>query len=223
MMIVIQTNDGSTTVELPDSGLTYHSKHGAIQESQHVFIDSGLHFYLSNNAKPLIHIFEMGFGTGLNCLLTYKAIQGLPVKISYSTIELHPLPKSVYSTLNYCSNENLNSLAKIFELMHESEWNQPVQLSSSFQLLKIHGDIISFVPPAKYDIIYFDAFAPGSNPDQWTEAIFQKLSDSLNPQSVFVTYSSKVSVRRALEPAGFNVQKIPGPRGKREIVRAIKQ
>ena len=139
MMIIVQTNDGSTTVELPDSGLTYHSKHGAIQESQHVFIDSGLHFYLSNNAKPLIHIFEMGFGTGLNCLLTYKAIQGLPVKIAYSTIELNPLPKSVYRSLNYCSTENLRSLAEVFEQMHAAEWNQPVQLSSSFQLLKIKG------------------------------------------------------------------------------------
>src|SRR5688500_8309924 len=100
-MMVINTNDGSSTVQLEDSGLTYHSKHGAIQESQHVFIDSGLLYTLQHTAKSELHIFEMGFGTGLNCLLTFKAVRKLPVKIYYTAAELHPLPPEIYNSLNY--------------------------------------------------------------------------------------------------------------------------
>ncbi|HSB93120.1 MAG TPA: tRNA (5-methylaminomethyl-2-thiouridine)(34)-methyltransferase MnmD [Flavitalea sp.] len=223
MMIVINTNDGSSTIELPELGWTYHSKHGAINESQHVFIEAGLLYYLDRNPEPEVHIFEMGFGTGLNCLLSFKVTQELPIKVYYTGIEMHPLHDSVYNSLNYCLNEQLYVLKDVFQQMHSSEWEKPVKLSSSFQLTKINADIRNFIPHKSYDVIYFDAFAPGDTPDQWTEDIFKRFYTVLNPQSVFVTYSSKVIVRRALESAGFSVHKIPGPAGKREIVRAIKQ
>jgi tRNA U34 5-methylaminomethyl-2-thiouridine-forming methyltransferase MnmC len=222
-MIVINTNDGSPTVQLEDSGLTYHSKHGAIQESQHVFIDSGLSFTLQHSTKSELHIFEMGFGTGLNCLLSFKAVNQLPVKIYYTAIELYPLPPEVYHSLNYGTDDSLTAYIDTFERMHSAEWNRPVQLSTYFQLLKIKADITSVNLTDKYDIIYYDAFAPAAYPDQWTEAIFRKLADALNPESLLLTYSSRVSVRRALESVGFVVEKIPGPFGKREIVRARKQ
>jgi len=222
-MIVINTNDGSSTVQLEDSGLTYHSKHGALQESQHVFIESGLLYTLQHTAKSELHIFEMGFGTGLNCLLSFIAVNQLPVKIYYTAAELHPIPAEIYHSLNYGSIDSLRPHVDIFETMHSADWNQPVQLSPSFQLLKIQADITSMNLAQKFDIIYYDAFAPATYPDQWTEVVFKKMAEALNQQSVLVTYSSRVSVRRAMEAAGFLVQKIPGPFGKREIVRAIKQ
>jgi tRNA U34 5-methylaminomethyl-2-thiouridine-forming methyltransferase MnmC len=222
-MIVINTNDGSSTVQLEDSGMTYHSKHGAIQESQHVFIDSGLLFTLQQSTRSELHIFEMGFGTGLNCLLSFKAVHQLPVKIYYTGIELYPLPPEIYHSLNYGTDYSLKPYLDTFERMHSAEWNHPVQLSTDFELFKIQGDITSINLTRRYDIIYYDAFAPAEYPDQWTEEVFRKLADALNPGSVLVTYSSRVSVRRALEAAGFRVEKIPGPVGKREIVRARKQ
>jgi tRNA U34 5-methylaminomethyl-2-thiouridine-forming methyltransferase MnmC len=222
-MIVIKTNDGSSTVQLEDSGLTYHSKHGAIQESQHIFIDSGLSFTLQHSTKSELHIFEMGFGTGLNCLLSFKAVDQLPVNIFYTAIELYPLPPEVYHSLNYSTDDSLYPYTDTFERMHSAEWNLPVQLSTTFQLLKIRADITSVNLSGRYDIIYYDAFAPTANPDQWTGEIFSKLADALNPGSLLLTYSSRVSVRRALQSAGFVVEKIPGPFGKREIVRAKKQ
>jgi tRNA U34 5-methylaminomethyl-2-thiouridine-forming methyltransferase MnmC len=222
-MMVIITNDGSSTVHLEESGLTYHSKHGAIQESQHVFIDSGLLYSLKHNAKPELHIFEMGFGTGLNCLLTFNATFQLPVRVSYTAIDLHPLPPAIYDSLNYCDDELLRVHQDTFHTMHTAAWNLPVQLSTSFQLTKIQADVASISLPQTFDIVYYDAFAPSTYPDQWTEQIFKKLFDALKPNSLLVTYSSRVSVRRALEAAGFIVVKVPGPFGKREIVRAIKK
>ena len=222
-MMVINTNDGSSTVQLEDSGLTYHSKHGAIQESKHVFIDSGLMYTLQHTGKSDLHVFEMGFGTGLNCLLSFIAVRQLPVNIYYTAVELHPLTPDIYHSLNYGTIDSLQPHGDTFEQMHASEWNTPVQLSASFTLLKIQADITRVNLDQKCDIIYYDAFAPATYPEQWTEDVFKMMANALNPQSVLVTYSSRVSVRRALEAAGFIVKKIPGPFGKREIVRALKQ
>src|SRR6478752_3518057 len=157
-MIVINTNDGSTTVRLEDAGLTYHSTHGAIQESEHVYIESGLQYYIHNFSNTDIHIFEMGFGTGLNCLLTFAATRELPLTISYTSIELHPLSQPIYEALNFCSKEDLQQYKETFRRMHDAEWNRPIQLSPSFSLTKVQSDIRNFIFPGPYDIVYFDAF-----------------------------------------------------------------
>lgn len=221
--MIIVTRDGSHTIQLDDSAITYHSIHGAIQESMHVFIKEGLHEWMNKNSSSPVRIFEMGFGTGLNALLTYMEAKKTGINIEYSSIEKFPLERNAYSLLNYPSqlNETMN---KLFLYMHESPFNTEVQLDPCFSLLKIKGDLQDIAVPASapYNIIYFDAFAPTAQPELWTEEVFKKMYSLLGNNGLLVTYCSKGIVRRAMEAAGFCIQKIPGPPGKREMVRALK-
>jgi len=222
-MKVVETNDGSSTIVLEEFGITYHSKHGALQESNHVFIDAGLNYYLQHSPGKDVRIFEMGFGSGLNCLLTYAGTSGLSVNVHYTALDLYPLPGDIWRQLNYCKLAAVESYSDIFTSMHMSNWNNESQLSSRFALSKVIGDIRNFSTRQLYDVVYFDAFSQESNPDQWTAEVFSSIYNSVSDNGLLVTYSSKVIVRRALEQAGFLVQKIPGPYGKREIVRALKK
>jgi len=214
------TADGSHTITLPGTPLAYHSLHGAVQESMHVFIKAGLTPLLPKSSA--MRIFEMGFGTGLNALLSLKkALEGGGY-IYYTAVELYPLTPPEYTTLNYCSLLQQPGLQPYFIQMHSAPWDDVIFIHPMFTLHKIKASLTSITLQEEFDLIFFDAFAPEDQPELWTEAIFAKMYAMLADSGVLVTYSAKGSVRRALMTAGFIVEKLPGPPGKREIIRAVK-
>jgi tRNA U34 5-methylaminomethyl-2-thiouridine-forming methyltransferase MnmC len=217
---IIPTGDGSHTVEIPDLGITYHSTRGAIQESQHVFIKAGLHHAFEQFPEEEIRVLEMGFGTGLNALLTVLEAQEHERKIEYTTIEQYPLSIEDAETLNYTATLGHS---EAFKVIHNAAWNEPVSITPEFILNKLLADLINVDLAAPFHVIYYDAFAPEAQPELWTEAIFRKLYDAMAEGGVVTTYCSKGSVRRAMVAAGFTVKKIPGPPGKREMVQAFKR
>lgn len=214
------TQDGSHTIAIPGSNITYHSTHGAVQESKHVFLHAGLLPLLQKPGK--VHVFEMGFGTGLNALLTLQQAINNNRQIHYTTAELYPLATHEYNPLNYCELLRAAELQPYFTAMHEAMWNKDVNIHPLFTLHKIQDSIENMFLPHKCHLIYYDAFAPGDQPELWTEKIFANMFAMLENNGILVTYSSKGAVRRALQAAGFTVTRLPGPPGKREITRAIK-
>lgn len=221
-MKLLPTADGSLTIQLEGKDTTYHSRHGALQESKQVYIDCGLHYVLQNLPGSEISIFEMGFGTGLNVLLTFIETANRELEVRYDSIDVQPIASSISAALNYASQLAQPGLEALFMKLHSTPWNESVHLSPRFRLKKMLSDIHFFLPDRKYDLIYYDAFSPRDMPDQWTVPIFEKMHSMLKERGVLVTYCSKSIVRRAMEAAGFDVHKLPGPRGKREIVRALK-
>lgn len=211
------TNDGSNTLYLPGLDEGYHSFNGAIQESLHVFITEG---FLKVDL-PVIKIFEVGFGTGLNALLTWLAATRLEKRVIYQGIEMHPLEEVTWQDLNYPEMLGGNTPDQ-FRKIHRSLWGQEVDLDQSFRLCKIHDDIQLFKHSAKFNLVYFDAFAPDKQPEMWTEEIFQRLFNAMEKRAVLVTYSSKSSIRRRLSEIGFQVAKVKGPPGKIEMIRATR-
>lgn len=216
---LIPTTDGSHTVAIPDMQVTYHSHHGAIRESLHVFIGAGLLPALELFPKE-IAILEMGWGTGLNGLLTCQHMASLPAIVHYHTLEQFPLEPEITAALNYCEQLNAPELQPVFEQMHAASWNEEVHITEKFYLQKIRTGLLSFRPMRLYNLIYFDAFAPTAQPELWTQEVFEKLFSALVPGGILVTYCSKGVVRRAMQAAGFTVEKLAGPPGKREMVRA---
>ena len=220
---VLVTADGSHTIAIPEMGVTYHSSHGAIQESMHVFIKSGLHYFLEHIKEPgAISIFEMGFGTGLNTLLTLSEAEKNQHRIYYETIEPYPLEAPTFKLLNYCEALKRPDLKELFAQMHECAWNTTVAITPHFSFKKINTSLPDYTADKSFNIIYFDAFAPDIQPDLWTAAIFKKLYNSMQENAVLTTYCSKSIVRKAMAEAGLKVEKITGPPHKREIVRAMK-
>lgn len=217
---LIVTDDGSHSLSIPELGVSYHSTHGAIQESQHIFIQEGLTPLLAKHAA--LSIFEMGFGTGLNALLTYIAIENYPVKIYYETIETSPIDVALAASLNYTALLNRPDLQSHFLQLHQLPWDSPQQISERFYLYKRRVSITDILLTSTFNLVYFDAFDPETQPALWTATIFSKLYDAMAEVGILVTYCSKGVVRRAMQEAGFIVEKIPGPPGKREIVRARK-
>jgi tRNA U34 5-methylaminomethyl-2-thiouridine-forming methyltransferase MnmC len=216
---IFETGDGSHSLLVPGWNVTYHSRFGAIAESLHVFIEAGLkHILLRSPSK--ISILEMGFGTGLNALLTLIETQLLPVRVHYETLETEPLEPSISTALNYCDTLGKPEMQPFFNELHESSWNAPQTISTGFELFKRREDITDALFHNNYDLVYFDAFDPATQPGVWTPTIFKKIYDAMNEKGVLVTYCSKGAVRRAMHDAGFGVQKLTGPKGKREIVRA---
>jgi tRNA U34 5-methylaminomethyl-2-thiouridine-forming methyltransferase MnmC len=215
---IVITEDGSHSLYIPDMDEHYHSIHGAIQESKHVFINSGLNYC----NKPAITVFEVGFGTGLNALLTLLESEITNVTIYYYCIEKYPLIPQEFNTLNY--HEQLNINQELLLKIHNSEWNTPINITNNFILHKTHGDLTSdsFENIPFFDVIYFDAFAPNKQPDLWNTNIYSKIFDHSNLESIFVTYCAKGVVRRELQEAGFTVERIAGPPGKKEMLRAFK-
>lgn len=208
------TADGSATIAIPAMQVTYHSKHGAVQESMHVFIQAGLNWMIKKGLSH-IRIFEMGFGTGLNALLTAEHIESKPINCAYYSAEAFPLTKAEFANLNYANQVLLQQL-------HTSLWNEASAITSNFTLHKLHTSLDACTIDDPIDLIYYDAFAPSAQPDLWTEAIFTKLFHWTAPGGILVTYCSKGDVRRAMQAAGWIIEKIPGPPGKREMVRAHK-
>ena len=214
---LIITEDGSHSLYVPELCEHYHSVHGAVNESNHVFINEGL---LRLNKKQL-SIFEVGFGTGLNAFLTYNTASKLNLGVIYHTIDTYQLPESLFNKLNYpeiCMIEDRD----LFLQIHNSKWNTEVGLSDSFKLLKILADIRDYTLPSIYDLIYFDAFAPDKQPELWELPVFDKIFRSMKPGGILVTYSAKGDVRRLLSGIGFSVEKRPGPGRKRHMTVARK-
>jgi len=209
---IITTSDGSHSLLNTTLDETYHSVHGAVQESMHVFIKHGLEAWVEKNPGKTINIFEVGFGTGLNALLT--ALTGLPVH--YASIESMPLDESVYSQLNYSPNDLLQRL-------HEAPWDKEFNISN-FKLKKIHSTLQSAsLLQAGFDIIYFDAFAPSKQPAMWEFPIIEKVCAALTTGGLFVTYCAKGQLKRDLKSLGMEVETLVGPPGKKEMVRGTKK
>jgi tRNA U34 5-methylaminomethyl-2-thiouridine-forming methyltransferase MnmC len=215
---IVLTADGSHTIAIPQMNVSYHSKYGAIQESIHVFIEAGLR-YLTNQS---VNLFEMGLGTGLNAFLTAIEAEKTQRKIYYTAVELFPLSKEEAKSLNYA--EQLQH-GELFQKIQECKWSEDVTISEFFTLRKENISLLKYPMPCKaeaFNLIYYDAFAPSAQPELWTKQIFEKLFTMLAENGVLVTYCSKGDVKRALMVAGFKATKLPGPKGKREMLRAEK-
>jgi tRNA U34 5-methylaminomethyl-2-thiouridine-forming methyltransferase MnmC len=216
---LIITRDGSHTLAIPEMKVMYHSIHGAIKESMHVYIQAGLHYALSQFSDTPLRIFEMGFGSGLNAMLTAMEAEKVQRLIHYTSAEAYPLTIEEIQALNYgmtLKNELL------FKQLHEVPWSQEVTIHSFFILKKLEVDLFNFSTNQSFHLIYYDAFAPAAQPELWTQEAFELLFQMLVLGGILVTYCSKGNVRRAMQAAGFTVSKLQGPPGKREMLKAQK-
>lgn len=216
---IVLTSDGSHTIRLDDLDENYHSGHGALQEANHVFIRNGLN-YLTDKKK--IRIFEMGFGTGLNALLSVQFAEHNEIEIEYSGIEAYPVEKKMISQLNYTELVP-EKFAGVFDLMHDVSWNVQHFMQPNFKFTKIHRKIEEWVGEKEsFDIVFFDAFGPRAQGEMWHPDVLGKMFNLLSTGGVFVTYCAKGQLKRDLRSLGFEVESLPGPPGKREMTRAIK-
>jgi tRNA U34 5-methylaminomethyl-2-thiouridine-forming methyltransferase MnmC len=214
---IIKTSDGSHSIYVPEIDEHYHSVHGAVQESTVIFINNGFDFC---KADP-ISILEIGFGTGLNALLTaIKSMDGTR-EVNYTSIENYPLDNKTINSLNYHEFAGENG-REIFHLIHSSPWNTTVNICKNFNLHKMEADFTKEKLPGKYDLIYFDAFGPDKQPEMWTREMFSGISAVTNKKGILVTYSAKGEVKRSLKACGFEVTLLAGPPGKRQMIRAVK-
>ncbi len=217
--IIIQTDDGSSSIYLPDLDEHYHSKHGAINEAYHVFIKNGLDLF-DNGSK--IEILEIGLGTGLNCFITFLESQKRNLQIDYEGVEAFPLKAEEISQLNYVEELIAADHKNIFNKIHKIEWDKQIEINPNFILKKRKQFFKEINDENIFNLIYFDAFGAKVQPELWTEYIFKKMYDALKNKGILVTYSAKGSVRRAMQSVGFEVERLPGPPGKREMLRGRK-
>lgn len=215
---IIKTSDGSTTIHLPDWDESYHSKHGAIQEALHVFIKNGFSLF---KGKP-ISILEIGFGTGLNAFITFLEAQKNEQKVNYVGVEAYPVAAEEVLQMNYAGELNAGDQMAIFEKMHQSQWGEPMALSEDFTLTKRQQFFHEVEDEQVFDLIYFDAFGFRVQPELWSLEIFQKMYRALKPSGILVTYAARGIIKRNMIEAGFSVEKMAGPPGKREMFRASK-
>ncbi|MEC4048638.1 tRNA (5-methylaminomethyl-2-thiouridine)(34)-methyltransferase MnmD [Flavobacterium sp. SUN046] len=216
---IIQTEDGSTTIHLTDLNESYHSKHGAIQEAYHVFIKNGLSLFEGKS----VSILEIGFGTGLNTFITY--LEGLKSykEINYTGIEAYPISASEVAQMNYVQELEAQESSNIFDLIHNCPWEVPFSITPHFSLIKRQQLFQDISEVNSYDLIYFDAFGFRVQPELWSEEIFQLMYNSLKNEGVLVTYACRSSIKKAMLAVGFEVEKLPGAPGKREMLRAFKR
>ncbi len=217
---LLKTADGSTTIHLPEINEQYHSKHGAIQESKHVFIKKGLDKV--SELEKNISILEIGFGTGLNALLTYFEAKTNALVINYTTVEAFPVVDSEWKALNYGALVDGKKGQEVFYNLHEVPWEEKNKISDFFDITKQEKKFENITDSNKYDLVYFDAFGARVQPELWTETIFEIMYQAMKTNGVLVTYSAKGSARRAMQAVGFTVERLEGPPGKREMLRAIK-
>ncbi len=214
-----ETMDGSHTLYLEEIDEHYHSTFGAVQESQHVFIQAGFEHCRGEEVTVL----EIGFGTGLNCYLTMLASLGSDQQVRYYAAEKFPLPAEIWKKLNFPSF-SMDSNPDLFSNLHNAPWNTETQILSRFFLHKMETDILQtniFDLPA-LDLVYFDAFSPEKQPELWSQPVFEPIYSKMKDGGILVTYCAKGYVRRLLQAVGFQVERIPGPPGKREMLRARK-
>ncbi|HET6243012.1 MAG: tRNA (5-methylaminomethyl-2-thiouridine)(34)-methyltransferase MnmD [Bacteroidetes bacterium] len=212
------TSDGSHTVYHPQTQQHYHSIHGAIQESEHVFIDAGLKVIESKE----ISILEIGFGTALNCFLTAMYAMENNLNIHYTGIEPFPLDLKIVQELNYTQKLKKQQFNNVFLKMHDSQMDHWIEINSNFNLIKVQQKIEDAILMDQYNLVYFDAFAPGAQPELWLPEIFNKIYNSMLPGGILTSYCAKGEFKRTLKKSGFILEALPGPLGKREMVRAIK-
>jgi len=215
---IIQTADGSTTIRLPDWNEHYHSKHGAIQEAKHVFIKNGLDLFEN---KPVV-IMEIGFGTGLNAFISFIESKNKNQQIDYVGIEAYPVSAAEVSGMNYISELDATQFAGIFKQMHTANWEEKIELSDRFSLVKRKQLFDDISDTEQFDLIYFDAFGYRVQPELWRTEIFRKMYTALKPKGILVTYAARGIVKRSMLEVGFTVEKLAGPPGKREMLRASK-
>ncbi len=216
--VVVHTADGSTSIHLPELNESYHSKHGAIQEAQHVFIKNGLDLFQNQT----ISILEIGFGTGLNAFITLLESPKRQLTIHYTGVEAYPVTLPEVQAMNYVAELHAQDQASLFEQMHKSAWEQLIPLSPFFSLCKRQQRIQDIVDEGTFNLIYFDAFGYRVQPELWSDEIFRKMYAALMSNGVLVTYAATGAVRRSMLAAGFTVEKLAGPPGKREMLRAKK-
>ncbi len=219
---VVITGDGSSTIHLPEWDEQYHSKHGAIQEAYHVFIKHGLQHVYDFGETNNLAILEIGFGTGLNAFITLLEADKLKLSIDYFGVEAYPVAMDEIKQLNYPKQLQVSKNEELFKKLHVVGWNESNEISKNFSLTKQNRFFSEINEKTMYNLIYFDAFGARVQPELWTEKIFQKMFDALIDGGVLVTYAAKGSVRRAMQAVGFKVEKLPGPPGKREMLRATK-
>jgi tRNA U34 5-methylaminomethyl-2-thiouridine-forming methyltransferase MnmC len=234
---IIITADGSKTIHIIEWNEQYHSIHGAIQEANHVYIKHGLLFFVENNQnssvissevenqfqspKSNLSILEIGFGTGLNAFLTILKSEEMEIAINYVGVDAYPVSAEESAAMNYPEQLDINKSDK-YDRIHQVPWEKKHAITSNFELTKQKKFFIDIDDKELYDLIYFDAFGARVQPELWTEDIFKKMYDALRPNGILVTYAAKGSVRRAMISVGFNVEQLPGPPGKREMLRARK-
>lgn len=214
---VVMTSDGSPTLYIPSIDEHYHSIHGAIQESAHIYIRNALDMV----PGPDIRLFEMGFGTGLNACLSCIQAEKRGLNLIYHSVELYPLNYKILTQL-LAYYEKAGIFPDLFKKIHDCEWEREVRISEFFTLKKIFCDFTDYIPEAEYDVIYFDAFGPQVRNDMWSADIFLKVSGMMKPGARLSTFSSKGEVKRSMLSAGLLVNPVPGPPGKREIIVASK-
>ena len=212
------TADGSHTLYVPSLDEHYHSHFGAITESRHIFINAGL----ASLSADKVSILEVGFGTGLNALLTALFAGEHNVSVSYTSLEKYPLEPSVVRQLNYGHLAGSNG-PELFEAIHQAPWGTATDITEWFSLNKILTDLTTEDPRGIFDLVYFDAFGPDKQPEMWTEEVMGRIAAVTRSGSVFVTYSAKGSLKRMLRTLGFDVTLLPGPPGKRVMTRAVKR
>jgi tRNA U34 5-methylaminomethyl-2-thiouridine-forming methyltransferase MnmC len=216
---IIQTLDGSTTIHLPEWDECYHSKHGAIQEAEHVFIKNGLALFPNTN----VSILEIGFGTGLNSFITFLESIKRSQTINYVGVEAYPVSALEVLAMNYVAELDAEQHKAIFETMHTSNWEEKIILAPHFEITKRKKFFEQIEDVDAFDLIYFDAFGYRVQPDLWSTEIFERMYKALKEEGVLVTYAARGVVKRSMIEVGFTVEKLAGPPGKREMFRAFKK
>ncbi|RXG12356.1 tRNA U34 5-methylaminomethyl-2-thiouridine-forming methyltransferase MnmC [Leeuwenhoekiella aestuarii] len=220
---IVRTGDGSTTIQLVEWNEQYHSMHGAVQEARHVFLKMGFDFFLEKHPEASqLDILEIGFGTGLNALLTLIHAENKQLVISYEGVEAYPVSMEEIEQLNYLEAIEAKNYEDVFNSMHQTDWEVAATITKKFQLKKRQQIFETITDKDQHNLIYFDAFGARVQPELWGESIFEKMYAALKANGVLVTYAAKGSVRRAMQAVGFAVERLPGPPGKREMLRATK-
>lgn len=219
---IIQTEDGSNSIFVPSLDETYHSTYGAVTESQYVFVQEGLNFYLNSNFKSEVNILEVGFGTGLNALLTLAFCELWAFPIKFTSLEPFPLDLEITNNLNYCNNRLLFKKEAAFKQIHKIDWQVESEITKHFSLTKKEIRLEDFDTNKQFDLIYFDAFAPNKQPEVWDIDVLEHATNMLLEKGMLVTYCASRQFRRNLISLGLEVEVLKGPPGKLEMVRAIK-
>lgn len=220
---IITTEDGSHSLYHAALNETYHSFHGAVQESQHVFLAEGIKYFKEANHPKHISIFEVGLGTGLNALLAAIWANENKINVGFTSIEAYPLEMEIALQLNYAGFLPGKNTIQWYETIHNCKWGQAIHIHDHFQLYKINDKVENFTSTSSFDIIFFDAFAPNKQAEMWKLEIIQKMYNLLSPTGILVTYCARGQFKRDLKAAGFEVETLPGPPGKKEMVRGIKE
>ena len=219
-MAILRTADGSNTLFAEQYGVTYHSRHGAVTESAHVFINAGLRYKAA--VQPAIAILEAGLGSGLNAFMTLLEAERRNLTVRYTALELFPLDEPELDALDYAASLQAADRHADFLALHRAEWNKPLLLSDHFYFEKKQESIEAFCQPDAFDLIYYDAFAPQAQPELWSAEVMSRMFLSLKMEGALVTYCAQGAFKRNLKKAGFLVEALQGPPGKREMTRALK-